>query len=62
MPLYERLTNKKYFDKYNRMPNGTEGIAINYYIKDEKLQIIMTFRKEQYDVTQKVYEILNKKN
>ncbi len=60
MPVYERLTEQKYFERYNKMPNGTEGLKITFFKDENNLQIIMSFRKEQFDVTRKVIEILKK--
>jgi len=59
MPVYERLTGYKYFEKYNDMPNVKETLTFNFspYKKGE-VKILMNFRKRNFDVTEKVYEIL----
>ena len=62
MPTYERLTGIKYFDKFKRLPNSETSMLFLFSpIGNGKVKIIIKFYKQKYDVTEKVYEILNKK-
>ncbi len=61
MPVFERLTNQKYYDKYKRMPNNLESLTIRFIpFKKKQVKIFLVFRKKKYDVTERTYNILKK--
>lgn len=60
--LFEKLTGIKYYSKFKNYPQPLEGTKLLIYpkkrnIKNDKTKVILIFRKEKYDVTNRIEEM-----
>jgi broad specificity phosphatase PhoE len=62
MPVYERLTGKKYFENYKQLPNENQPLSFDFFVYEKgKTKVIMHFNETNFDVTERVNEIIRKK-